>query len=505
MEQSLRLFALLILLTFISCINHSGNDSSSNDASIEQTTNQIETEGKSVDDKIRTSTSMTRGGVPVRINHHINTSANEYLPVWDEKRQLIYFSGMDRTGYFDFKIDFTKARSSGGEDIFFADLKDGVFDDARPLTRLNTIGHESISQVNEKGDFYVTANYPEKLGPKDDDAGTETTDIFYIRSAGNDYQIVHLDEPVNSIYDEADAVGDVDQTYILFVSDRPGHVGDYHKKGWLFNGSFWGNTDVYVSVKDGDMWTVPVNLGKKVNSPGAERTPWLSADGTKLFISSNGYASGKEDLDIYMFTRTNTNDWENWDGPVRLDNVCSDLDDWGYKEYSTGAWFARALPLGFKPTQGGRAGDGGIRETNFRTGYTVTGAQLASLKADNNTDIYFVPGDNLPAFTLPEILFKFDSYELNPQYYPVLDRLVDLFNQNVSNSFRIEGHTDNIGSFEYNQDLSNKRANSLRDYLVSKGVRNKIIVKGFDKTRPLNTNSNAKQRALNRRIEIYIE
>lgn len=44
------------------------------------------------------------------------------------------------------------------------------------------------------------------------------------------YQIVHFPEPVNSIFDEADGLMADDESYILFVSDKPGHVGDYHKK-----------------------------------------------------------------------------------------------------------------------------------------------------------------------------------------------------------------------------------------------------------------------------------
>jgi hypothetical protein len=95
-----------------------------------------------------------------------------------------------------------------------------------------------------------------------------------------------------------------DQSYILFVSDRNGNIGEYHKKGWKWNESFWGNTDVYVCIKEGDYWGNPINLGSKINTPYAERTPWLSEDGLTLYVSSNGYVKGKTDLDVYAFKRT---------------------------------------------------------------------------------------------------------------------------------------------------------------------------------------------------------
>lgn len=501
-------FTVIVSLTIFlfSCGRLSENSGSTAAISSLDSASQVLNEAKNASEYGRTCKSIIHGGLPIRLNHHVNTTANEYVPVMDPTTGILWFTGMDRTGFFDFKIDYTKAKSSGGEDIYNAKLANGILEDARPVVPLNTNGHESVSHITRDGALLITANYPEKLGPKAVDNGTETTDLFLVEKSGSGYKIRHFDEPVNSIYNEADALGDHRMSYLLFVSDRPGHVGDYHKKGWLYNGSCWGNTDVWVTLKKGDAWTVPINLGAVVNSPGAERTPWLSEDGLKLYLSSNGYEDAKEDLDIYMFTRKSQDDWTNWEGPFKIENLSSSEDDWGYKEYPNSlAFFSRAIPLGFKPTQPGRAGDGFIRETNFRTGYTVIGAQVASLKAENNSEIYMVALDDKPALTLPDLLFKFDSYELNPTYFTVMDRLVDFLKQNIDYRLKIVGHTDNIGTEQYNQLLSEKRAESIKNYLASHGILNQIDAIGLGKSNPLNQNRSDADRARNRRIEFYFD
>ena len=93
----------------------------------------------------------------IKLGHAVNTSADEYLPVLNREENVLFFSGMDRTGYFDFKLDFIKQKSSGGEDVFYSRLEGGVWSDARPLESINTNGHEVVSQVINNGDLLVTA------------------------------------------------------------------------------------------------------------------------------------------------------------------------------------------------------------------------------------------------------------------------------------------------------------------------------------------------------------
>ena len=69
----------------------------------------------------------------------------------------------------------------------------------------------------------------------------------------------------------------------------------------------------------------------------------------------------------------------------------------------------------------------------------------------------------------------------------------------------IEGHTDNIGSNDYNQQLSEKRAQSARDYLISQGVpSNSIVSRGFGKNVPVESNDTLQGRQKNRRVELVV-
>ena len=442
----------------------------------------------------------------IKLGHTINTAANEYLPVLNADGSKLYFSAMDRTGFFDFKLDFTKEKSAGGEDVYYSDLNEGVWMDALPVKEINTNGHEVVSQVLKNNDLLVTANYPEKYGVKVNmDAGVQTTDIFLLRKTNEGYQINHLPEPVNSIFTEADGLMAEDQSFILFVSDRNGNIGEYHKKGWKWNGSFWGNTDVYVSLKEGDYWGNPINLGSKINTQNAERTPWLSEDGLTLYLSSNGYEKNKIDLDVYAFKRKNRNNWKTWDGPYSIIDANTSNDDWGYKEYSDGeAYVASSRKLGYKPTQGGAGGDGGIRQTNYRPGYELVGLQISSLNSEYETNIFYLRHKNKPTFSVRDVFFEFNSYKLNPNFDKYLALMVDQITQNKSMKIEIRGHTDNTGRQDYNYNLSNKRARVLKDYLIAHGVENEIKTFGLGDSEPLFPNNSREGRQGNRRVEIFL-
>lgn len=83
---------------------------------------------------------------PSKLLHNINTSMSEYHPAVSSDGKIMAFTGMDRTGYFDTKIDFTKTRNLGGEDIFISEQKNGFWQDAIPLKLLSTNSHEAINQ-----------------------------------------------------------------------------------------------------------------------------------------------------------------------------------------------------------------------------------------------------------------------------------------------------------------------------------------------------------------------
>lgn len=102
-----------------------------------------------------------------------------------------------------------------------------------------------------------------------------------------------------------------------------------------------------------------------------------------------------------------------------------------------------------------------------------------------------------------ELLFAFDSAEINKKYQSDLDDSTRVFEANPNMKVRIDGHTDDKGTEAYNQKLSLRRAQAVKDYLVkSAGINiNRLTVKGYGETRPAYPNDSEANRHKNRRVE----
>ena len=99
--------------------------------------------------------------------------------------------------------------------------------------------------------------------------------------------------------------------------------------------------------------------------------------------------------------------------------------------------------------------------------------------------------------------FDFDKWDIKPQYYPNLDEAVKCMEQHSSIHVEIQGHTDNIGTEEYNQRLSEKRAKAVMDYFVKEGItQERLSAVGYGLSRPVATNETPEGRAMNRRVQL---
>lgn len=113
-------------------------------------------------------------------------------------------------------------------------------------------------------------------------------------------------------------------------------------------------------------------------------------------------------------------------------------------------------------------------------------------------------GCSLALVKLQGIHFKFDSAALTSEAKSILDRSLSAIRSNASQSIQVEGHTDSTGSDSYNLDLSQRRAQSVVDYLVSNGVNSsRLNARGFGENSPITSNDTSANRAQNRRVEIY--
>jgi OmpA-OmpF porin, OOP family len=101
--------------------------------------------------------------------------------------------------------------------------------------------------------------------------------------------------------------------------------------------------------------------------------------------------------------------------------------------------------------------------------------------------------------------FEFNKSTLLPSAYTVLDQLAESMKSNPDTRWRVEGHTDAVGSDSYNMDLSRRRAESVVNYLVSKGVdRNRLEIVPLGESTPIASNDTPEGRAMNRRVEIKL-
>lgn len=328
----------------------------------------------------------------------------------------------------------------------------------------------------------------------------------------------------------------------------------------------YGENDLYVSFKlKYNLWSEPVNLGPQINSPYRDLTPFISEDKSRLFFASNR-PGGKGGTDIYMTKRLDYT-WSQWTKPELLiapinsthdDSNPVLMDPYIYftsrrdgtsdifrAEYNpavtridqpivlrgtirnsvTGELMGADLLYGSSrlraPDQSQSSPDGRFelkldksdvyRLLPNKTGFIGKG-QLVDVAVLNQSsfrvyeiDFFLTPLEVNQKIEINNLYFERGKASLLPISYPELDRVADVLNQNPLIRIRIEGHTDSVGKYYELLDLSRSRADSIKKYLVDRGIVSaRIATVGYGGTRPISGNNTEENRALNRRVEIFI-
>jgi outer membrane protein OmpA-like peptidoglycan-associated protein len=114
-------------------------------------------------------------------------------------------------------------------------------------------------------------------------------------------------------------------------------------------------------------------------------------------------------------------------------------------------------------------------------------------------------GDEITLNMPSNITFAFGSADLDSRFFPVLDSVSKVVKKYDQTLVEVAGHTDSVGSSESNQSLSERRANTVAQYMISRGiVRERTIIVGAGENRPVADNDSAEGRALNRRVELSL-
>lgn len=331
----------------------------------------------------------------------------------------------------------------------------------------------------------------------------------------------------------------------------------------------YGDLDLYVSFLNADKsWTRPMNLGNKINTFQSEATPFLASDGKTLYFGSTGHM-GYGGYDIFMTKRLDDTwkNWSKPVnlGP----KINTDAGELGFSVPASGnvaytyAWrneqylsdiYVVDLSPSVKPDPvtiiSGRVLDAktgkpigakieydilstgvntGIANANPTTGsYKIvlpqgnTYAYRAQVKGyfsvnENITidaksayteitvDLLLVPIESGQKVELKNVFFQQSTANLIETSYPELDRMVEILKANPAVRIELDGHTDNQGDAALNLALSEKRVETVKAYLVSKGIEHKrITTKAFGGTKPIAPNNSEENRKKNRRVEIII-
>lgn len=130
-----------------------------------------------------------------------------------------------------------------------------------------------------------------------------------------------------------------------------------------------------------------------------------------------------------------------------------------------------------------------LREKLQGTGVSVTRLENGGIQLN-------MPGN---------VSFPTNQYQLLPSFYDTLDSVAIVLKEYSKTAIQVTGHTDSTGSFEHNQQLSERRAESVKSYLASQGVAsNRLHSNGYGPRYPVASNATAEGRAANRRVEIQI-
>ncbi len=481
---------------------------------------------------------------PINIGDNINTENAEYSPSLTADESTIYFT---RKRQRETKSVF---ESADFEDLYSSVKVDGVWQPAENIgSPVNTSNNEGFLSISADGQhlFYTACNRPEGVG---------SCDIYYSRRRGGKWdEPENMGTPVNSSRWDSQPSSTADGKILYFSSARAGSFGEMDIWRTEFN-------------EQDSTWKTPVNLGTVINTTGSEMSPFIHPDDQTLYFASDGH-QGMGGLDIFYSRRGEDGKWQkpvNLGYPINTHRdefalfvgasgkTAYFASDFEQETGQTDIYYfelyeeARPDPLTYMRGKVYDKYTGEPLEANFEvidlktdrviitsSSDETDGSFLISIPTGVNVGInaskegYLFFSENFSfdkAYTgiepyhadiplrpiktgestiLRNIFFEYDKYELKPESKAELNRLVEMLKNNPDVNIEIGGHTDSIGSYEYNINLSLNRAKSVYNYLVEKGISSeRLKYKGYADTKPVDTNETEEGRANNRRTEFTI-
>ncbi len=480
---------------------------------------------------------------PVNLGPNVNSEYDEYWPSLSADENILVFTVL-------LPIDESNPRVRGNrqEDFFFSVRENGQWSSALnagpPLNTPENEGAQSISS-DGKQMFFTACGREDSYG---------MCDIYFSEKKGDNWTVPrNLGPAVNTKYSEKQPSISPDGRALYFTSNRPGGKGKY---------------DLWVSHKnETGKWQTAINLGDSINTSQIDQSPFIHPDNKSLYFSSDGWP-GLGGFDLFVSRKNKNSGWSNPRNlgyPINTHHHEEGLivNARGNKAYFSSNRlsgrkrdiFEFELHEEVRPVlvsyMKGKVYDAKTKkrlEARFELIDLFTAEVVIQSKSESGTGEFLVtiPADadyalnvskegymfysdnfsmekvyqrdepflmDIPLqpihvgekMILRNIFFAFDSYELDPKSKVELNKVIEFLRKNSTLVVEISGHTDNVGSKQYNQELSENRARSVVDYLFQSGIPGERMTwKGYGLDQPVDTNETEEGRAKNRRTELKI-
>jgi OmpA-OmpF porin, OOP family len=467
----------------------------------------------------------------------VNRYFMQYFPVLTaDQKDLIFTRREGFTDQFDEDLVISRKNSSG------------QWSQPESISKnINSMYNEGTCTVSADGRRLIFTSCTGR-------EGFGSCDLYQSERIGNEWtEPQNLGANVNSAEWESQPSLSADGRTLYFVSDRRGGLG---------------RRDIWVSTLDqAGKWTRSKNVGKPVNTVYDEISPFIHVNNKTLFFASNGLV-GYGGYDLYFCEKDSAwSEPVNIGAPINNHEdqfslfITADGKKGYYSLEETGKPDTRSRIVEVEIPEDNRVkfasnyvqGTVRDRETNTPLNASIemidiTSNETASLvKSDSITGEYLIvltqgaeyalyvtrPGYLFKSLNfnyseikhfepitldiyldkvkkgsvavLQNIFFDFNQYTLKDKSRTELEKVTRFLKENPTVRVEIGGHTDNVGTVSYNQQLSEKRAQAVNEYLKQNGIEAKrLIAKGYGQERPVADNKTEEGKQLNRRIEFKL-
>lgn len=493
-----------------------------------------------------------------KIVQRVSTLNNEYFPMISPDNELMFFTRkLDRKNLGDIQSniveEFTIAEREGMTGPFTEGLpvaypfNDGSF---------ASYGAATMS-VDNKEMILCACNPIEVSGKKYMNCDLYSTTYERTGTGGNDYQwtpLKNLGDKINNKY-RWDA--------------QPSLSADGNTLYYTVNGPDTRDNDIFIVERNEDGTWGTARPFDEINTEGKDKSPFLHQDSETLYFVSECTSSrkGVGGLDIF-YTRKENGKWtepKNIGYPINTEadelglfvsidgqlayyssTVRGDWNIFSFELYEEARPQKVAILKGELKDENGQGVKDATIEVLYEGSDEVTkvkvngddGKYAAIVKQDTPGDVMVtvkkeghafdakvikkeevaqnvaIKGKDLDvrelkmgeAYTINEILYETSSADMSSKSKFILKGFARFLNENKSITVAIQGHTDDVGDDDRNLQLSDDRANGVRDYLISLGVdASRLSAKGYGETMPKVPNTSATNRAKNRRTDFVIE